>query len=607
MSGIIGAINGSSVVSHLIAGLRRLEHHGYDSTGITVARASSLDQRRALGPLDNLESLLREAPLDGHSGIAHTRWATRGAPPSAHAHPDGVAQVAVVHTGTICNLDELRAELSAEGHTFERQTATEVITRLITHHLESGAAPEEAARRAIARLEGRYALGILFPGDDEQVIAARHGSPLLLGHADGAMFLASDALALSGCSEALTHLEDGDWALLDRYRATIHDRRGRCVQRPRRRIDPGRLRIDMAGYPHHTLKEIHEQPDAIRRTLLSIYDLRRSRIQLPGLPFEFADLPRLNVIACGSSYYAGLIAKYWFEQLAGLPVDVHIASEFRYRQAPLQPGGAALFISQSGETADTLAAMRYAREQQQHLLSLVNVADSSLARSADLVLLTRAGPEIGVASTKAFTAQLALLAGIAIQAARARGRLDDRSEERLTNALIALPHHLEQFLAYDSAIERTAHHVADASSALLIGRGTAYPIALEGAMKLKEIAYIHAEGYCAGELKHGPLALIDDRVPVFVLAPRDALFDRTISNMQEVTARGGRVILISDEAGVDRHRDEVEATIAVPHTLPLLQPILYALPMQLLAYHIAARKGHNVDRPRNLAKSVTVE
>jgi glucosamine--fructose-6-phosphate aminotransferase (isomerizing) len=607
MCGIIGLVNGNSVVPDLMAGLRRLEYRGYDSSGIAVVRDRLLEKRRAQGKLDNLEKVLGSSPVDGRNGIAHTRWATHGAPTADNAHPHATERVAVVHNGIIENFRELRAELQAAGHGFSSQTDTEVIPHLITHYLDEGMSEEGAMQATLGRLRGSYALGVLFAGDDSRLIAARRGSPLVLGHGDSATHLASDALALGGQANELTYLDEGDWAVIEQRRAEVRDADGRRVRRARRPAGQVAAAVGKGAYRHYMEKEIHEQPQVIRHTLARYIDAESGRVRLPEMPFDLAGLTRLTIVACGTSHYSGTVARYWFEQLAGLPVDVDIASEFRYRESPLQPGGAALFISQSGETADTLAALRYARAQGQHIVAVVNVEESSMAREADVVLPTLAGPEIGVASTKAFTTQLTVLASLALAIAEARGRLDDIEAAQLAEVLRSVPTLMERLLGDLDHYPHVAREFANATSALFIGRGPAYPIALEGALKLKEISYIHAEGFGAGELKHGPIALVDADTPVVVIAPFDELFEKTVSNLQEVRARGGRVVLVSDATGLAHAGEDACATLEIPDAAPLAQPLLTVLPLQLLAYHVATQRGTDVDQPRNLAKSVTVE
>jgi glucosamine--fructose-6-phosphate aminotransferase (isomerizing) len=516
-------------------------------------------------------------------------------------------RVAIVHNGIIENFRELRAELEADGYTCETETDSEIVAQLLTANLDRQMAPEEAVKAALGRLEGAFALAILFAGRHDMMIGARRGSPLAIGYGDGEMYLGSDALALAPLTQRICYLEEGDWAMVTRDAVQVHDSSGRPVDRPVRQTAASGAMIGKGGYRHFMLKEIYEQPSVIGDTLTTFVNPQSRAITLPDLPFDIAAVPRVTAIACGTAYYAAMVAKYWLETVARLPVELDIASEFRYREAPMPEGGVALFVSQSGETADTLAALRYAKAQGQHIVSVVNVPESSIARESDVVLPTHAGPEIGVASTKAFTTQLTVLACFAVAVARQRGVLTADAEARMAEALIEVPSRVTDVLSHDEAIEAIANRVAEARDVLYLGRGTAYPLALEGALKLKEISYIHAEGYAAGEMKHGPIALIDESVPVIVLAPRDALFDKTVSNVQETMARGGRVVFFSDAEGIERLGDGAEAAIALPSVDPLVAPILYALPVQLLAYHTAVIKGTDVDQPRNLAKSVTVE
>ena len=607
MCGIVGVVNGQRVASILIGGLQKLGYRGYDSAGLATINGGKIEFRRTKGKLENLENLLAREPLDGKIGIAHTRWATHGAPTAVNAHPHVTDKVAVVHNGIIENFKELREELQALGHDFASDTDTEVIPHLISHYMESGLSPVEATAETLKRLDGAYALGILFQGCDDQLIAARRGSPLVIGHGEDAMYLASDALALSAFTREITYLEDGDLVVLRQDGVEIRDEAGQRVNRPVRHSKFDSTEVGKGSYRHFMLKEIFEQPVVIRRTMGNYYDAETSRIRIPHLPFDFSGLPRLTIVACGTSSYAGQVAKYWFEKYAALPVEVDIASEFRYRDAPFPEGGAALFISQSGETADTLAAMRHAHAHGQHTVALVNVPESSMAREADVVLHTLAGQEIGVASTKAFTTQLTALACLAIAAGRARQSLSRDKAEEITTALSQVPTMIERILEGEDRFQKIAKDISKAPSVLFMGRGTSFPIALEGALKLKEISYIHAEGYGAGELKHGPIALVEESVPVVVLAPSDGLFDKTISNLQEVKARDGRIILISDAKGLSIAGQDIAAAIEIPQAHPFVTPILYSVPVQLLAYHVALQKGTDVDQPRNLAKSVTVE
>ena len=607
MCGIIGIIGKGEVAPLLIEGLRRLEYRGYDSAGIATLVDGRVERRRAQGKIANLESLLKEAPAAGTVGIGHTRWATHGRPSEINAHPHASDRVAVVHNGIIENFRTLRTELEGRGHAFESQTDTEVIVHLLTHYLNDGATPQQATARALARLEGAFALGILFTGRHDLMIAARRGSPLAIGFGDGEMYLGSDALALAPLTRSICYLEEGDWAEISRDGAVIHDAAGAVVEREIRVTAAAGADAGKGNFPHFMLKEIYEQPAVIGDTLGALLDPLNRTVALPDLSVDLAAASKLTIVACGTSYYAAMVARYWIEGLARVPVEVDIGSEFRYRDAPLPDGGLALFVSQSGETADTLAAMRYAKEHGQATIALVNVAESTMAREADAVLRTYAGPEIGVASTKSFTTQLTVLACFALALARARGAITPGREAALSDALIEVPSRAAEVLTHDEALRTLAVEIARAKDVLYIGRGVGFPIALEGALKLKEISYIHAEGFAAGEMKHGPIALIDDDVPVVVIAPSDALFEKTASNMEEVIARGGRVIFLSDRAGIERLGDLAAATIELPTVDPFVAPILYAIPVQLLAYHAGVIRGTDVDQPRNLAKSVTVE
>ena len=608
MCGIVGILGKAPVATQLVDALKRLEYRGYDSSGIATLEHGNLQRRRAEGKLRNLETRLSQEPLSGLIGIGHTRWATHGRPTERNAHPHATKHLAVVHNGIIENFRELRAELEADGYAFETDTDTEAVAQHVTRELDRGKEPVEAVAITLARLKGAFALAFMFAGEEDLLIGARAGAPLAVGFGEGEMFLGSDALALAPFTERIAFLEEGDWVVLNRHGAEFHDVSGRIVKRPAQRVATGALLADRGNHRHFMAKEIHEQPEVVGHTLARYLDLSSVRVSLPSeLPFDFKALKRISVSACGTSYYAGLVAKYWFERIAKLPVDIDIASEYRYREPPLEPGGLALFVSQSGETADTLASLRYARAQKQHILSIVNVDSSSVARESDVVALTVAGLEVGVASTKAFTCQLAVFACLALAAGLARGTIDQKAEARFVDALMHLPGLMAEMLKSEHQIEHLAREVAKAKDVLYLGRGTSFPIALEGALKLKEISYIHAEGYAAGELKHGPIALIDEDMPVIVIAPYDELFDKTASNVQEVAARGGRIILITDAEGARHVGVATEATIIVPTCDPLFAPILYALPVQLLAYHTAVFMGKDVDQPRNLAKSVTVE
>ncbi|SEH31126.1 glutamine--fructose-6-phosphate transaminase (isomerizing) [Magnetospirillum fulvum] len=607
MCGIVGIVGRQDAAPLLVEGLRRLEYRGYDSAGIATLVEGRIDRRRAEGKLVNLENLLKTQPLGGSTGIGHTRWATHGVPTERNAHPHATSRVAVVHNGIIENFQELKLELTKAGQVFESDTDTEAVAQLIDHLLAQGFEPVEATDRALARLHGAFALGIIFAGRPEMMIAARQGSPLAIGYGEGEMYLGSDALALAPLTRRISYLDDGDRAVITATTVSICDREGRPVEREVRQTNLSGALIGKGQHRHFMLKEIYEQPEVIGGTLKTMLNPAERTITLPHLPFDLAGIARVRIIACGTSYYAGMVAKYWVEQLARVPVEVDIASEFRYRSPPLEAGGLAIFISQSGETADTLAALRHCRANGQHCLALVNVPESTIAREADGVLETLAGPEIGVASTKAFTTQLTVLAGLAVALGRAKGALDRAAEAEVCRALAEVPARVADVLRDDSAIRAIAPSVAEARDVLYLGRGTGYPIALEGALKLKEVSYIHAEGYAAGELKHGPIALIDDSVPVIVICPSDDLYDKTASNVQEVVARGGRVIFLSDRSGIDRLSAKVAATIELPAVATFVAPLLYAIPVQLLAYHVAIAKGTDVDQPRNLAKSVTVE
>jgi glucosamine--fructose-6-phosphate aminotransferase (isomerizing) len=607
MCGIVGVLGKRDVIPLLVDGLRRLEYRGYDSAGVATLVDGAIRRRRAQGKISRLEAKLADDPLAGPIGIAHTRWATHGVPNEVNAHPHSTGKVVLVHNGIIENYRELAGELASHGHVFESQTDSEVAAHLISYYLDQGLTPQMAVATALKRFHGAFSLAILFAGQEDLMIGARLGSPLAVGFGDGEMFLGSDALALAPMTQRIAYLEEGDWVELTRAGAVFHDRTDAVVERQIKQTALSGAMIGKGNYPHYMLKEIYEQPTVIGNTLNSLLEPMSRTLSLPPLPFSLADLPKVTIVACGTSFYAGLVAKYWLETLAALNVEVDIASEFRYREAPLPKGGLALFISQSGETADTLAALRYARAHGQHVVAVVNAAESSMAREADLVLRTLAGPEIGVASTKAFTCQLVTLAAFALAAAKERGRLTPERDAALALALTEVPARVAEVLNHDESLRSLAERLKDARDILYIGRGTAYPIAMEGALKLKELSYIHAEGYAAGELKHGPIALISDDVPVIVIAPSDPLFEKTVSNMQEVMARGGKVVLLSDMAGVSRIGEGPIATVALPPVDPFVAPILYAIPVQLLSYHIAVLKGTDVDQPRNLAKSVTVE
>src|ERR1700719_2680051 len=608
MCGIVGIIGREPVAPLLVDALKRLEYRGYDSAGVATLEQGVLTRRRAEGKLRNLEAKLRGEPLNGMIGIGHTRWATHGRPNETNAHPHATDRLAVVHNGIIENFSELRRELEAKGAKFATETDSEVIAHLVTDQIEQGRAPLEAVEASLPRLRGAFALAFLFAGEEDLLIGARKGSPLAIGFGDDAMYVGSDAIALAPFTDTVSYLEDGDCAVIHRGSAEIHDASGRAVRRDVLKSQASVMLIDKGNHRHFMAKEIYEQPEVVGHTLAKYLDMTTERVALPmALPFDFAALKRISIAACGTAYYAGMVARYWFERFARLPVEVDIASEFRYRDVPLDRGDLSIFVSQSGETADTLASLRYAREHGQHVLSVVNVPNSTIARESDIVMPTLAGPEIGVASTKAFTCQLAALAALAIAAGPARGVLTESDEKRLARALIEIPRHLTDALALEPQIELLARDLAKSRDVLYLGRGTSFPIALEGALKLKEISYIHAEGYAAGELKHRPIALIDENTPVVVIAPYDRVFEKTVSNMQEVAARGGKIILMTDAKGAAEATVESLVTIVMPEMGAMFAPMVYAIPVQLLAYHTAVIMGTDVDQPRNLAKSVTVE
>jgi glucosamine--fructose-6-phosphate aminotransferase (isomerizing) len=607
MCGIIGIIAREKVAPRLLEGLRRLEYRGYDSAGIATLVNGRIERRRAEGKLDNLAKRLDEEPVQGGIGIGHTRWATHGLPTETNAHPIATNRVAVVHNGIIENYQTLRHEMTALGYVFQTETDTEAVAILATYFLDQGLAPQEAVKNTLARLDGAFALAFLFAGEHDLLIGARRGPPLAVGHGDGEMFLGSDALSLAQLTRRITYLEEGDWAVVTSNSVTIFAADNAEVQRPIRESAASGALIGKGNYRHFMQKEIFEQPAVIGDTLNALINPATRTVHLPGLPFALGELERVTLIACGTAYHACVVAKYWLERIARLSVEIDIASEFRYRAPAMPKGGAAIFVSQSGETADTLAALRYAKAQDQKIIAIVNQPESSIAREADVVLPTLAGPEIGVASTKAFTTQLAVLASFTVALARARGAISHEREAELVAVMTEIPSRASEVLNHDERIQEIAGEIALARDVLYLGRGSAFPLAMEGALKLKEISYIHAEGYAAGEMKHGPIALIDENVPVIVLAPNDDLFEKTLSNVEEVMARGGRVVMISDAAGVARLSDRLTFGIAVPSCDPFVAPLLYAIPIQLLAYHTAVIKGTDVDQPRNLAKSVTVE
>jgi glucosamine--fructose-6-phosphate aminotransferase (isomerizing) len=607
MCGIMGVIGNRDAAPVLLDALRRLEYRGYDSAGIATLSNLAIERRRAEGKLVNLAAVLDRAPLPGTTGIGHTRWATHGAPTEGNAHPHGTSRVSVVHNGIIENHAELRAELEAAGQEFSTETDTETVAQLVDLNLQRGMEPVAAAGAAFRRLEGAYALAMIFAGHPELIIGAQHGAPLAIGFGDEEMFVGSDALALAPLTRRIAYLRDGDWTVVNRKGARFFDQDNNPVKREVKLTRLTGAAIGKGNYRHFMEKELHEHPAVIGDTLHRMVNPATRAVALPALPFDFATLPRITISACGSAFYAGMVGRWWFEAIARIPTDGDVASEFRYRDPPMQQGGLGLLVSQSGETADTMAALRYMREQGQHVLSIVNVPESSMARESDAVLETVAGPEIGVASTKAFTAQLAVLACLALAAARARGAIDAEAEAAMTDALLEVPGRCAEMLENDGPIRRIAARVAQARDVLYLGRGNCFPIAMEGALKLKEISYIHAEGYAAGEMKHGPIALIDPAVPVIAIAPSGPLFEKTASNIQEAAARGGQVIVFSDAAGAAKLAQIATETVILPAVDPFVAPILYAVPVQLLAYHVAVLKGTDVDQPRNLAKSVTVE
>jgi glutamine---fructose-6-phosphate transaminase (isomerizing) len=608
MCGIVGILGRGPVAEQLVDSLKRLEYRGYDSAGVATLEGDHLDRRRAEGKLKNLEARLKAAPLAGHTGIGHTRWATHGKPTEDNAHPHATDNVAVVHNGIIENFRELRQALEKQGAKFASETDTEVVAHLVNSFLVKGASPQEAIRATLPQLRGAFALGFVFRGHDDLLIGARRGPPLAVGYGKGEMYLGSDAIALAPFTDTISYLEDGDWAVLTRETAVIYDAQNTPAHREILKLGASSSLIDKANYRHFMAKEIHEQPEVVGHTLARYVNMATERVVLPvSLPFDFNNIDRISISACGTASYAGFIARYWLEKLARIPVELDVASEFRYREPPVRKGDLAIFISQSGETADTLAALRYAKSQGMHTLSVVNVPTSTIARESETVLPTLAGPEIGVASTKAFTCQLMVLATLAIKAGKARGVLSDSDEAKLVHGLVEIPRLMTAALASEPQVEKLARDISKSTDVLYLGRGTSYPLALEGALKLKEISYIHAEGYAAGELKHGPIALIDEKMPVVVIAPYDQVFEKTVSNMQEVAARGGNIILMTDAKGASEATIESHVTIVLPDMGATFAPMVYAIPVQLLAYHTAVIMGTDVDQPRNLAKSVTVE
>ncbi len=607
MCGIIGIVGKDQVADRLVEGLRRMEYRGYDSAGVCTVENGQLIRRRAEGKLKNLEAVLAADPAPGTTGIAHTRWATHGAPTTSNAHPHATKEVALVHNGIIENFKPLREALQARGRVFESETDTEVVAHLVSEQVEAGKSPQEAVRDVLPQLRGAFALAIAFREHPEMLIGARLGSPLVVGYGEGETYLGSDALALAGLTQRIAYLDEGDWVVITTDGAQIFDAENNPVEREITISGATGAMIEKGNYRHFMLKEIHEQPIVVAQTLRSYIRGVEQTVALPQMDFDLSTVKRITIVACGTSFYAGLVAKYWFESFARVPVDIDVASEFRYRDPVFEDGGLALFISQSGETADTLAALRHAKKAGQKIAVVVNVPTSTMAREADLLLPTHAGPEIGVASTKAFSCQLAVLAALAAHLAVVKGKMSREEEVQVVRHLIEAPAALNAALAYDDAIAAMAHLIAPARDVLYLGRGPDYPLAMEGALKLKEISYIHAEGYAAGEMKHGPIALIDENVPIIVIAPSGPLFEKTVSNMQESQARGGKIVLISDAEGLAEAGDGCLATIEMPKVHPLIAPLVYAVPVQLLAYHVAVVKGTDVDQPRNLAKSVTVE
>ncbi|WP_447723859.1 glutamine--fructose-6-phosphate transaminase (isomerizing) [Sphingomonas koreensis] len=607
MCGIVGILGKDDVADRLLDGLKRLEYRGYDSAGIATIVDGAIARRRASGKLINLGRELAADPLPGNVGIAHTRWATHGGPTTNNAHPHATSEVALVHNGIIENFKPLREELLARGRKLESETDTEIVAHLVSEQVEAGLDPVAAVKAVLPRLHGAFALAILFRSHPDMLIGARLGSPLVVGYGDGETYLGSDALALAPLTQRISYLEEGDWVVLTRQGTQVYDQANNPVERPIVNSGASGQLIDKGNHRHFMAKEIYEQPIVVAQTLRAYLQRLEDRVTLPIPDFDLSVVKRVTIVACGTSYYAGMVAKYWFEQFARVAVDIDVASEFRYRAPVMEDGGLMIVISQSGETADTLAALRHAKAEGQTIAAVVNVPTSTMAREADLLLPTHAGPEIGVASTKAFTCQLAVLAALAANLAKAKGRMTPAEEKEIVKHLAEAPAALNAALSYDEAIEGMAGSVAGARDVLYLGRGTDYPLALEGALKLKEISYIHAEGYAAGEMKHGPIALIDENVPVIVIAPSGPLFEKTVSNMQEVQARGGKVVLISDAEGIAAAGENCLATIEMPKVHPLIAPIVYAVPVQLLAYHVAVAKGTDVDQPRNLAKSVTVE
>ena len=608
MCGIVGILGQEPVAPLIVEALKRLESRGYDSAGVATLHHGVIGRRRAEGKLKNLDKRLKDDPLEGLSGIGHTRWATHGKPTEINAHPHVSDHVVVVHNGIIENFRELRDQLIAKGYQFATETDSEVIAHLVDDEVQQGRSPADAVATSLPKLKGAFALAFLFKGEEDLIIGARQGAPLAVGYGNGEMYLGSDALALAPFTDQITYLEDGDWVVLTRNSAQFRDSANRLVNRAKQRSQAGAFMIDKGNYRHFMAKEIHEQPEVVGRTLAHYLDMSAGAVRLPfELPFDVRALNRITICACGTAYYAGLVAKYWFERYARIPVEIDVASEFRYREAPMDKGGLMIVISQSGETADTLAGLRYAKAHDQHILSVVNVPTSTIARESEVVAPTLAGPEIGVASTKAYTCQLSVLACLAVAFGQLRGTLERTQEQALVSQLIALPGLMAEAVKREQSLQNIAHSLAKSADVLSLGRGTSYPLAMEGALKLKELSYIHAEGYAAGELKHGPIALIDEDMPVIVIAPYDAVFEKTVSNMQEVAARGGKIIFIGDERGAHEAGLNMESSFLMPDMPADFAPIVYAVPIQMLAYYTAVFMGKDVDQPRNLAKSVTVE
>ncbi|MEK1888656.1 MAG: glutamine--fructose-6-phosphate transaminase (isomerizing) [Phyllobacterium sp.] len=607
MCGIVGIIGREQVAPLLVDALKRLEYRGYDSAGVATLNNGVLDRRRAEGKLANLDKLLKEQPLGGTIGLGHTRWATHGAPTVRNAHPHTTPRLAVIHNGIIENFAELRTMLESDGYRFETETDTETVAHLVTRALDRGLSPIDAVRQTLPQLRGAFAIAIMFKGEEDLLVAARNGPPLAVGYGDGEMYLGSDAIALAPFTDNLSYLEDGDWAVLTRKGVMIYDETGMEVDRPIQKSAGTAFLVSKGNHRHFMEKEIHEQPEVISHTLANYLDFAKGTVRADAAPVDFRKVDRIAASACGTAYYAGLIGKYWFERIARLPVDIDVASEFRYREMPLSKESLALFVSQSGETADTLACLRYCKQQGLKIGTIVNVRESTMARESHTVFPTLAGPEVGVASTKAFTCQLSVLASLAVAAAKMRGTIDEQEERQLVRELSEIPRYANHALRLEEQMEAISRDLSQVKHVLYLGRGTSFPLALEGALKLKEISYIHAEGYAAGELKHGPIALIDESMPVIVIAPFDHWFEKTVSNMQEVAARGGKIILITDEKGAAASTLNTMHTIVLPDMPEIIAPIIYAIPIQMLAYYTAVFMGTDVDQPRNLAKSVTVE